>query len=489
MKRRAFLASVAMTFAVTCLAASPASSQSGVDALKRASDAMGAGQLRSLRYSTEGIGWTHGQAFKPGQAWPKITIHGQTRSINYDSGSMREETTLSRGEPLGGGGYPLAGQQRNDFYLSGASAWNVVGQNTIAGARFVADRTHQLWITPHGVLKAAQRNNTKVTWRKKGNASLATLAFKEAGRLSAKVFLDDKFMVERVESRAPDAVLGEVTVVTRYSDYRDVGGVKMPGRVRQSSAGFPVLDVMVKDVQPNAAVDIAVPDSVRSAAERVASEKVADGVWFVSGGSHNSVAIEMKDHLVLVEAPLNDLRTLPVIEHVRGLVPGKPIRYVINSHQHFDHAGGLRTAAGEGITIVAQSDIAKYLRTAFATRNTIAPDRLAQSGRKASFLPIGKNRMMTDGSRTLQILDIKNSVHSGTFLMVYMPKEKLLIQADAYTPLPPNAPAPNPPNANHVNLVTNIEGQKLAVERILPLHGRVVPLGELYTTASATPKR
>ena len=65
--------------------------------------------------------------------------------------------------------------------------------------------------------------------------------------------------------------------------------------------------------------------------------------------------------------------------------------------------------------------------------------------------------------------------------MVYLPKERLLIEADAYTPAPPNTPPPAAANANNVNLVDNIERLKSAVERILPLHGRVVPLSELYT--------
>ncbi|MBL8697966.1 MAG: MBL fold metallo-hydrolase [Alphaproteobacteria bacterium] len=489
MSRRVLLGGAGLALAAFCLMAPAAHAQGASDALKRAADAIGAGELRTLRYSGEGIGYTLGQAFKPGMAWPKITIHSQTRTINYETRSMREEIVLSRGEPLGGGGYPLMGQQRNDQFVSGDFAWNVVGPNPVAGPRFVADRTHQLWLTPHGAIKAAQRNNAKVAWRKKGSASLAVLSFAEPGRFVAKVFLDDKFRVERIESRAPDAVLGEVATVTTYSDYRDVGAVKFPMRIKQSAGGFPVLDVTVKEVQPNAAADIAVPDAVRSAGERVAIEKVADGVWFVGGGSHNSVAIEMKDHLVLVEAPLNDGRSLPVIEQVRQLVPGKPIRYVINSHQHFDHSGGLRTAAAEGITIVAQADVAKYMRTTLATKNTISPDRLAQSGKKPSFVSVSKKRTMTDGARTIEILDIRRSVHSGTFLMVYLPKEKLLIEADAYTPLPPNTPAPTPANANNLNLIANIEGQKLAVDRILPLHGRVVPVAELYTTASTTPKK
>ncbi len=95
---------------------------------------------------------------------------------------------------------------------------------------------------------------------------------------------------------------------------------------------------------------------------------------------------------------------------------------------------------------------------------------------------------MSDGTRTLELLPIDGSVHTETFLMVYLPKEKLLIEADAYTPLAPNAPPPATPNANNVNLIENIERRKLAIDKILPLHGRVVPLSELYTTAKATPR-
>src|SRR5678815_81749 len=105
---------------------------------------------------------------------------------------------------------------------------------------------------------------------------------------------------------------------------------------------------------------------------RVTVDKVADGVWFIAGGSHNSVAIEMKDYMILIETPLNDGRSMPVIDQVKKLVPGKPIRYVVNSHAHFDHSGGLRAAAGEGATIVTQAQNKAYFERAFATPNTIA---------------------------------------------------------------------------------------------------------------------
>jgi len=486
MPRHALSASLILSVAALAFIPGTATSQESAAAvLKRAWAAMG--DPKSISYSGDGAGWTFGQAWKPGMAWPKFDIQSVTRTLNYTNGSMREQIAFSRAEPQGGGGYPLTGQQRNDQYLSGSYAWNVLPAMAVPGPRFVNDRTHQLWISPHGVISAALRNNATVAWpAAKGGKSLAAVSFTEPGKFTATAFINDDYLVERVESRIPDNVLGEVGVVTSYSGYRDHGGVKFPGRVQQSQGGFPVLDLTVKEVQPNAPADFAVPDNVRAAVERVTTEKVADGVWHVAGGSHNSVAIEMKDHLVLVEAPLNDARSWPVVEEVKKLAPGKPIRYVVNSHPHFDHAGGLRAAAAAGAIVVVHANSKAYFERAFATRSSIAPDLLTQSKRKASVRGVNNRMVMNDGSRTVQIINIVESNHAAGFLMVYMPKERLLIEADAYTPIPPGAKPPATPNANNVNLVVNIEGFQLAVDKILPLHGRVVTLADLYTTAGRT---
>ena len=119
---------------------------------------MGSTGLKTLRYAGNGTGFTFGQAYTPGGVWPKITVHSMTRTIDYDGGAMRDEIVLSRAEPLGGGGYPVSGEQRNDQFINGEIAWNQTGTTATPGPRFVTDRMHQLWITPHGALKAAQRN-------------------------------------------------------------------------------------------------------------------------------------------------------------------------------------------------------------------------------------------------------------------------------------------------------------------------------------------
>ena len=477
-----------MKRAITCTAllllAAPAAQATGLDAtavLKRADATMGASALKTLRYSGSGSAWQFGQAYKPGP-WPKLYVGSYTRLVDYDKAAWREDLVRSRAEPTGGGALPLSGDQRLSMAVSGAHAWNQVGPAPAATPRDVPNRVHDLWITPHGVIKAAMRNNAKLEFRTVGGKEVAVVSFIEPGQYAATAYINANYVVERVESRMPNPVLGDTSVVTHYEGYQQYGAILFPTRIRQSAGGEAVFDLAVIDVQPGAAVDIPVPEVVRGFAERIASEKAADGVWYIAGASHHSVAIEMQDHVVLVESPLYDGRAAPMLAEVKRLIPGKPIRYVVNSHFHFDHAGGLRTAAAEGATVVVHQGSKAWYEKALANPNRISPDLLSKSGKKAKVMGAGDKLVLKDGTRTVEIHAIKDSVHAAPFLMVYLPKEKLLVEADAYTPLAPNAAPPSPPNANNVNLVRNIERLQLAVERILPLHGRIVPMAELHRT-------
>ena len=472
------LSAIGIGFAGVATAADPA--------LERAAAALRVNDLKTVRYAGDGVGWTFGQAYKPGEAWPKIKLNSFTRTINYETGAMRDEIVLTRAEALGGGGYPHTASQRNDQYVLGTAAWNQTPAGPAAGPRFVVDRVHSLWITPYGVLKAALRNDAKVSTRTVDGKAMTAVAFTEPGRFRAVAYLDGGRVV-RVESRMPEPNLGEVDVVTTYADYKDFGGFAFPTKIMQSQGGHPVLDLTVREVVPNAPADIALPDAVRTATERVTADKVADGVWFIAGGSHNSVAIEMKDYMILVEAPLNDGRSLPVFEEVKKLAKGKPIRYVVNSHAHFDHAGGVRTAVGEGATVVTQAQNKAHFERALATPTTIAPDHLTKSGKKARIVTVGDKYVLRDASRTVEIYRTADSHHTDTLLMVYLPKEKLLIEADSFTPGPPNSPPPSQLNPSNTNLVDNLADLKLPVDRILPLHGRVVPVADLYTAVGSKP--
>src|ERR1051326_907354 len=316
-----------------------AHAQDGKAGLESVAKAMGADRITSIVYVGTGTQYAPGQSYTPGDAWPKFGAKTYTRSINYDTAASREEVVRVQGEnpPRGGGVQPVRGEQLLNFAVSGDFAWNVVGDAAIPAPIALAERQFQLWATPHGVVKAALAG--------KGSIQGRTITLAMPGRFQAAALVNDQNLIEKVVGVIPSTVLGDMTLEIVYSEYKDFGGVKFPTKIRHSAGGYPILDIQVTDVQPNFVVDLPVPPAVRQTPKpyaRVTTQMVADGVWFVSGGSHNSVAIEMKDYAIVVESPLNDDRAMAVLAEGRSLVPNKPIRYVVASHHHFDHSGGLR---------------------------------------------------------------------------------------------------------------------------------------------------
>jgi glyoxylase-like metal-dependent hydrolase (beta-lactamase superfamily II) len=466
---------LALITAVLLLFPVPGAAQDSRAALEAASKALGADGLKTIQYSASGVNFAIGQSQVPGAAWPRFNIPTFTRSINYETASLRDEQVRSRAEmPPRGGGVPSVGEVRQVQVVSGDLAWNVTGETAAPAPVALVERQLQLWTTPHGLIKAALANNATVQGR--------AIAFAVPGRYTVKATLDGNNLVEKVEAVLSNPVVGDMPMEVVYADYRDFGGVKVPTRIRQAGGGFPSVDLTVSDAKPNAAVDIQVPDSIRQATmpyARVASEQAADGVWYVAGGSHHSVVIEMKDHIVVVEGPLNDERATAVIAEARRLAPGKPIRCVINSHHHFDHAGGLRAFAAEGIPVVTHESNRAFFESALMAPATMTPDKQQGARRKVAVEGVRDKRVLTDGTRTVEIHHMAGSTHADGMLIVYLPKERLLIQADAFTPGPPNAPAPAIINPLSVNLADNITRLNLSVDRLLPLHGRIVPLAEL----------
>jgi len=372
------------------------------------------------------------------------------------------------------------GEQRLLQAVSGNDAWNQVGENPpTAAIAAVGDRLQQLWITPHGVIKAAMKHNATVETQTVGGKKMTVISFAVPGQLKVKAFVNDRNLVEKVDSWSTNPVLGDMATETTYADYKDFGGVQFPTRITQSQGGFPTLDLTVNDVKPNAPAEIQAPDNLRQASVKVTSDKVADGVWYLTGGTHHSVLIEMGDHLVVIEGPQDDARGSAVIAEVKKLVPSKPIKYVVNTHHHFDHAGGLGAFVAEGATVVTHGTNKAFLEQSLAAPRTVQPDKLAQSGKKAAVEGIQDKRALSDGTRTVELYLIKGTPHGDGLIMAYLPKEKLLVEADVFTPAPPNATPPAQPNPAQVNLYDNIERLNLAVDQILPIHGRKVPLAEL----------
>lgn len=480
------------TCAAAMLAAAPVMAQNE-NFVAAAAAALGADGLKSIRYSGWGSDNVFGQAYDGASPWPRFSLPSMSVAIDYTTNTFRDERRRTQAEnpPLGGGFQPLPGELLQIWALSGGYAWDIVGQAVAPAAverdmrSAVLGRTTQIWLTPQGFIKAAQAGaaTARVEMVRGARKTFVTVTTPLMVRLEG--VLNEQNLVERIDTWIANPVLGDIKLEANFSNYRDFGGVQFPTRIVQYLAGYPVLDLTVTDVTPNIVVALEVPAAIRQAPAPPATpvpEKVAEGVWIVPGGA-KSVAIEFRDHVVLVEAPETDARSLAVMAAVSKAIPGKPVRYVINTHSHFDHAGGLRAFAAEGATIVTQAGNVPYYQQIWSNPRTIAPDRLSKSGRSAVFEGIVGSRTFRDEAREMVVYHYAGNMHNSGMLMVYLPKERLLIEADSWTP-PGNPKDPPTGLANLVQFLGVVDRLRLDVQHILPIHGRLTTLDEARVAAT-----
>jgi glyoxylase-like metal-dependent hydrolase (beta-lactamase superfamily II) len=465
----------------TVLCCADAGAQDPRTAIELASRTMGVGGLEAIEYS--GTGWMFplGQAPAPGEAWPRFRVIKYAASINYTVPLMREELVRTESEdpPRGGGAGPY-----NAATGQGGIRPIPFGPQTQIQVR--DDRTDVgllfIWMTPHGFLKAAASSNATVETTTARGRKTRTVSFMARGTYRVTGVLNEQHLLERVETRIPNPMLGDLLVETMYSGYRDFDGVKSPTQIVQRQGGHPTLELTIDAVIPNSATARALSAPQRAgpalapAASKPEPQEIAPGIWFLGATPPVSVLIEFNDHLVIVEAPGNDERTTAAIAEAKRLVPNKPIRYVVNTHHHFDHAGGLRAYAAAGVTIVTHQLNKPYYERIFKNPFGLSPDNLARSNRRAAIEGLTDKRVLTDGVRSLELYHVRGNLHDQALLMAYLPKEKLLIQADAIRPSGKPLPSPSPFT---VNLYENVQRLKLDVARIIHVHGGIEPFDVL----------
>jgi glyoxylase-like metal-dependent hydrolase (beta-lactamase superfamily II) len=284
---------------------------------------------------------------------------------------------------------------------------------------------------------------------------------------------------------ADNTNLGDVAVETSFADYQDAGGIKLPARLTTKNDNYTTAEIRVtRQAVDGDTGDLTAPAAAASAPPiagppppSVTVEEIAPGVWFLAGQSHHSVAVEFADHLTLIEAPQNDARTLAVIAKARMLRPDKPLTHVVNTHHHFDHSGGVRAAVSEGLTVVTHKGNAAFFQTIASRPHTVAPDALAKNARPLKLETVDDHVEMKDATRTMTLYAVAGNGHSDTMLVAYLPKERLLVEVDLFSP----GSATQPYAASLLNA---IRARKLAVDRIVPLHGTIAKIGELERVGS-----
>ena len=342
-----------------------------------------------------------------------------------------------------------------------------------------------LYLTPWGFLKGAAENNA--TASRRGN--LTVLSWSPAVKApSGKAYtingyVNDRNLIERVETWVGENIMGDMHIVATYSGWKDLGGAMAPAKIVQTRGGLPFFEADVTAARANP-TDVATlapapaPPAGRGGgppaggpggppAMTVTVEKLGEGLTRLTTGpgSYDSLLVEFRDYVMMLEAGQPEARSLAYIAETKKLYPNKPLRYVWNSHPHSDHTGGLPALVAEGVTIITQENNKDFFEKALNTPRTLLNDSLAKSPKKVKIETIGAKKVYSDGTRTVEFHHIYPSPHSNGLTVAFIPKEKILFQAD-YT-LPAAGQQPN----DHIRaLQPAIEKLNLDFETYMSVH-------------------
>ena len=481
-----------LSLSLSALMTGPVAAQSVESVLQTTATAMGMENLTSIRYS--GTGWQGrvGQNVSPDRDWPRVELPSYTRTIDFVTMSSKEEYVRS------GTTSQVTNLVRGDY------AWTLDAQGQPVPQPAAAElRRLEILLTPWGFIKGAMApgaNPTMVTRNEYGGRS-TVISFIAFGKYRINGTINPEGQLERVQTWVPNPVVGDMYYENVYTQYREVGGVQIP-RFHQhqdydDGANLPNVSggdhafglETVSDLQANVAnAALTVPNDVQRARMqpvRVESQRLGDGVWLLGGGSHHSVVVEFADHVTVIEAPLNEERSLAVIDEVYRLISDKPIQFIVTTHHHWDHLGGLRTYVHEGATVIThESNKPYYQEVLRAGLWTLEPDRFSlhppeEWSEGYIFETLSEKYVLADRTRTVELYNVQGLAHAAGMLIAYLPSEKIVVQADLYSP------QAQTPNASARTLYRNLQRLDLDVETIVGIHGSPAPMSQFLELIGA----
>ena len=409
---------------------------------------------------------------------PMRPINNYVRVIDLTAPASRH--TGATNNPAGGGATTPA---------PGTMFQQVTAQQTDVSQPWA--NSVEFYITPWGFLKGAAANNATVSKKKVDGKNYTVLTWSPTVKaVSGKNYVingyvNDQNIVERVETWLGDNIMGDMHILAVYSGWKDFGGVMAPAKIVQTRGGWPffVVDVTAaKGNPPDLATLVPAPAPVAGkgggggggapAPLVVTTEKLGDGLYRLTTGpgSYDSLIVEFKDHVMMLEAGQSVARGTAYIAKTKELFPNKPIRYVMVTHPHSDHTGGLPALVAEGATIITQKNNEEFLEKALNTPRTLLDDVLAKNPKKAKVETVAEKKVYSDGTRTVELYHVSPVPHSNGLMIAYIPKEKILFQGDF------SLPAPGQPANDHIKaLVPILEKMNLDFDRYINVHTSATP--------------
>jgi glyoxylase-like metal-dependent hydrolase (beta-lactamase superfamily II) len=439
--------------------------------------------VKTLVFEGDGTQYNLGQDVTPSAHEQTFVVTTARQAIDVAGGRMRIELTRRPNFAY----FQGPASQRQVQGIDGSVGYNIGANGAATRVPDVVakDRRDAILQTPITAVRAALDPMAKLANpRTEGSESLVDVTTADGRTFTLAIDSSTK-LPARVTSRTDNTNLGDVVTESSFGDYQESGGLQLPTRLVTKVDDFTTGEYKAKGTVDGDTGDLSAPaDAAKASAiagvppATVAVEELGKGVWYLAGGSHHSVLLEFGDHLTLIEVPQNDTRALAVIAKARELRPNKPLTEVINTHHHFDHSGGIRAAIAEGLTIIThQGNVALYEEIA-KRPHTINPDALAKNPKPLMVKGISEDTMLSDGTMTVNLYPFSGP-HSETMLIAYLPRERLLVEADVYNPGPVQAFA--------AHFLGELKKRNLRIDRMVPLHAKIAPYAQFVKEATAPP--
>ena len=372
------------------------------------------------------------------------------------------------------------------YVMNGDDIFTYIDETNTAQDNDPANRfpntTYIEWSLPRLILKEISNNPRSI--RSLGRKSIVgtsyeVLTFPWPDNQVVSLYFDViTGFLNRLSRPTMDALEGDTAIDYIYEGYETkANGLTAPTTLRVELAGELVIEQEYKNIVFNAGLDESIferPENVQFVHMDPPTGnklvKITDNVFVVDFPQTrpNVTFVIFEDYILAVDAPANSFYSSQAINAIRA-VSDKPIRYVIPTHHHDDHSGGLRAFVAEGATVITPSDDLEYYRKMISAKYTIFPDVLSFTNIAATFEIVDVDRVLQDKNHVARIINI-GSPHAKDLYIVWLPGERIVITADTFEYFDghPVAAASNAA----VAFAQSLDNENIKPEVILESHSR-----------------
>jgi hypothetical protein len=483
-----------------------------LDLIKQAVQAEGGAEalrdLKRLAIAAEVKHWEPEQSYLPGGEPRLIGVTKLTIDWDLENGNARTEWDRDQV-------YPAVEKYKYTDVLTPKSGFVITpkGERPMSSIRVSSEQRELIRNSPTFLLKAlaSPEHLEAVTDQPLGADRLPAVAFDEGHAKFIILFDRSTHLPAAIRTLDDDNLLGDANYDVVFSDWKPVAGALVAYALTQQLAGTDVGKIVYTSVTANPALDAKmfepneklsgdlkppatgnIPyqwvlrrislgrftdsdavnyDAASSPGLRLV--EIAPNVQHAVGGTHNSLIVAMPNFLVVFDAPINEWQSRWTIDAAKQKYPGKPIKYLVLTHQHNDHTGGARTYVAEGATVIVGKPGKAYFENVFAAPHTVNPDQLQKNPKPASVMELADQMSIKDGDDEIRLYKIASS-HSDPTVIGHVVRGDVVWVTDLYSPTRDKAKSEWMVQFNEALKKYNIKPAVIAGG-----HGGSAPVGEL----------